>query len=380
MIVWLASYPRSGNTLTRTMLNRTFGVETYSEYNDRYDIGSREDVSASVGHKSYPGRWEDFFPRLAADEAVHVVKTHGPPKDGHPAIYVVRDGRSAMVSERHFFRNRSLAAIKYSLRELVDGASFGGNWSSHLDAWQPLLRPRTLFLRYEEIVEEPGRIVALLGRFLRLSPLAAWRNPFEIQRELLPSFFRTGSDPANLAEWTPRDLGHFWNRHERWMRILGYGTRFTPVEARRPLWRPRSQIVPYDPWRCNRLKLGPEPQPDFATEGFFAYVLHQGQPCRWTTDRLSLTVPLSNRVPAVLEIALWAYGPDSPVTIRANESTVFMGPRSVLMRLGRVPLNNVPKRGDTLELEFITTPFSTAMDQRALGICIRDIALIAQDI
>ena len=34
VIVWLASYPRSGNTFLRIVLHRLYGVPTYSVYDD----------------------------------------------------------------------------------------------------------------------------------------------------------------------------------------------------------------------------------------------------------------------------------------------------------------------------------------------------------
>ncbi|WP_448192672.1 sulfotransferase domain-containing protein [Azospirillum sp. sgz301742] len=379
MIVWLASYPRSGNTLTRTMLNRTFGMETYSEYNDRYDLGSRNDVSASVGHKSFAGSWDDFYQRIAADETMHVVKTHGPPRDTHPAIYVVRDARSAIVSQFHYFERRHLNPARYSLRQLSEGASFGGDWSRHLDAWRPLHRPRTLFLRYEEIVEQPGRITALLAAFLGKPPRTPWRNPFESQRALLPSFFRGASDAANLAEWKPQDLHYVWSRHERWMRTLGYGTRFTSAEERRPLWRPRSQIVFVDQWQGNTLKLGPESLPGIVTDGFFSFELYRGQPCRWAGARLFLAAPVPpDRLPSILEFELWAFGPpDQTITIRANNTVIFDGCHSELMALKKVSLAGVPRLQGRLEVEIVAAPFRPPTDPRSLGVCVRHMAIIA---
>ncbi len=381
MILWLASYPRSGNTLTRTLLNRVFGLETYSEYNDRFDIGARADVSASVGHRPYQGSWDEVFPQLVADPSLHVVKTHHPPKDDHPAIYIVRDGRSAIRSFWHFIHNHPVTATRRSMRQLVTGATFGGDWSGHLRAWAPLERPNTLFLRYEDLVATPERVIPLLGRFLGLSPIARWKNPLESQRALLPSFFRHGSDAANIAEWTPRDLGLFWDRHGDWMRRLGYGTRFDPADARRPLWRPQSRLVNPTVWQDGRLPLGPEPRVGITVDGVHGYQLHQDQPCRWTGARMRLTALLPpGAPPAALDITLWGYGAEAtPVTLRVNGATVFEGPRSAL-RAARLPLAGVPWRGRELVLETETIPFSTDLDSRPLGLCLRDLALVAPSV
>ncbi len=51
MIVWLASYPRSGNTFFRVILNSIFDIKTYSIYDDKGDIGADEKTSETVGHE-----------------------------------------------------------------------------------------------------------------------------------------------------------------------------------------------------------------------------------------------------------------------------------------------------------------------------------------
>ena len=247
MLVWLSSYPRSGNTLTRTILNRVFGLETYSEYNDRFDLGISEVVSSSVGHRTYAETWDDFYSRISVDDTINLVKTHGPAQDDNPAIYIVRDPRSAIISQFHYFRSHPLTRADFSIPQLIDGQSFGSDWSSNLDAWHPLDRPHTLFLRYEEILSEPDRIIALISDFLKMPVVAAWQNPFERQKELLPTFFRTASDQANLAEWTADDLHVLWERHCDWMSRLGYGDDSAVAGNSRSLDKPPSQIVSH--WR-----------------------------------------------------------------------------------------------------------------------------------
>ncbi|SMF43097.1 Sulfotransferase domain-containing protein [Azospirillum oryzae] len=251
MIVWLSSYPRSGNTLTRTILNKVFMIETYSEYNDKYDLGVRKDVSLSVGHKGYEDSWYDFYSRAYEETAMNIVKTHGPPQDDSPAIYVVRDPRSAIISQFHYFKSHPLTPADFNMQQLIDGMSFGGSWSRNLDAWNPLDRPHTLFLRYEEILNKPEHVISLMSDFLGKPAVAAWHNPFESQHELLPTFFRSASDQANLAEWTAEDLHALWNRHGGWMQKLGYVNDFALTETafgeERPLSSPPSRITSH--WR-----------------------------------------------------------------------------------------------------------------------------------
>src|SRR5262245_30570346 len=97
MIVWLASYPRSGNTFLRIILHRVYGAPTYSVYDDDDPVAQRVGTEL-VGYRPKPlSRSEPI-----ASEDVYFVKTHKRRKpDGSAAIYLVRDGRDAVVSHTH---------------------------------------------------------------------------------------------------------------------------------------------------------------------------------------------------------------------------------------------------------------------------------------
>jgi hypothetical protein len=54
MIVWLASYPRSGNTFVRTLLHSAFGLESYSLHCDEGDFPPGHPVTppAAIGPRA----------------------------------------------------------------------------------------------------------------------------------------------------------------------------------------------------------------------------------------------------------------------------------------------------------------------------------------
>lgn len=82
MIVWLASYPRSGNTFLRIVLHRLYGVPTYSVYDDDDPVAQR------VGPVLVKYRPRPADRKVMTEGAeVHFVKMHKRRKaDGHPAI------------------------------------------------------------------------------------------------------------------------------------------------------------------------------------------------------------------------------------------------------------------------------------------------------
>lgn len=155
-VIWLASYPRSGNTFLRTILWQCFGLRSGSIYPN--DLGGNKELESYVGHIEQQGNGEIIFP----PDSLQLVKTHEPPRDKNPAIYVARDGRDACVSLRDFYSGR------LSLEAIIEGRHRFGTWSSHVQSWNPTERLNTLLLKYEEMREDlPGtlnKISGFLGR------------------------------------------------------------------------------------------------------------------------------------------------------------------------------------------------------------------------
>lgn len=236
MLIWLASYPRSGNTLLRILLNRVFALRTTSVYTPAttqetldvppgtpaapYSLARRRLLRETAGHYRFDGPLDSFLARARASAEPVIVKTHDAPLDDSPAIYVVRDGRAAVVSYLHFLRDRGIAA---TIADVIRGRiGHGGSWSESLSAWQPLSRPRTLLVHFEDVITRPDAAIDALGRFLATTPQDAWRNPNDQLRAADPTFFRGGSNEQNIAEMSPADRALFVEVHGAWMARLGY--------------------------------------------------------------------------------------------------------------------------------------------------------------
>lgn len=221
MIVWLASYPRSGSTLIRQVFRQCFGRRTYSRYNDKKDISLVPEVVEAVGHENYDGDWQEFHARATASDELFLVKTHDPPCDDGRVIYIVRDGRAAIVSFFHFLCEvRARADI--DLPRVIEGRVPFGSWSNHLAAWRPLERPGALCIRFEDLVADPRAPVARIAEFLGVEQVADWSNDIDRLRGVFPGFFRFGSNDRNIAELDAENERFFWRQHGDWMRRMGY--------------------------------------------------------------------------------------------------------------------------------------------------------------
>lgn len=160
-IIWLASYPRSGNTLLRTVLWHCLGLRSASIY--PLDLGGNTALENYVGHIEHSRDGRIAFP----EGALPLIKTHGhPSKPQGKTIYIVRDGRAACVSLWEFY-NRSIA-----MDSVIQGHHRFGTWARHLSTWKPWERKNTLLLRYEDIVDNLPSVLDSLSRFLNRKIIA----------------------------------------------------------------------------------------------------------------------------------------------------------------------------------------------------------------
>lgn len=202
MIVWLASYPKSGNTWLRHLL------ACYAE-DDAVPINALAD-SGSWPHDADPQLFahvaDEPLDQLDAEAlhglrpAVHAriarsapetvcVKTHNVAgfHDGQPmfapeltagAVYLARDPRAVAVSWAHHGQvslDDSIEAMNTPRRVLGSTLEGGGEapltlvstWSTHVKSWQRFSRLiPTLVVRYEDLLNEPIASLRPVIRFL----------------------------------------------------------------------------------------------------------------------------------------------------------------------------------------------------------------------
>jgi Sulfotransferase domain len=219
MIVWLAAYPRSGNTLLRLFLKQVFGVHTFSLYDDSFDIGANPAVADEVGHQSHGLSIEEFYQAATTTTDTYFVKTHDPPRDDAAAIYVVRDGRASIVSYFHYLR--TVVGSDVSFSDVVSGSVRYQSWSEHFEAWHPRERAKTLLLTYEDLTDQ-AFTARTIADFLKLEQKGQFTNDFSRYQGMFPQFFRRGNNPDNIAELTGDAAELFWTMHGELMKELQY--------------------------------------------------------------------------------------------------------------------------------------------------------------
>ena len=225
MIVWIASYPRSGNTFVRVILHQAFGLRTYSVHNDNTDIGADPSTRHIVGHLALPKSWNADQART--DGELWVVKTHDAPQESDKTIYIVRDGREATLS--YFNYLHMYTKQEATLVEVIAGAVDFGGWSEHVLAWNPLERGHTLLLRFEELVADPESHIRRIADFLDLEPIAVSLPSFSDLHRANPKFFRSGRTSSWTSAFDQNTHSFFWLLHYEAMTRYGYTSHMPEV-------------------------------------------------------------------------------------------------------------------------------------------------------
>ena len=187
MIIWLASYPKSGNTFLRSLLTAylftkdgNFNFEVLKNINQFPNNVTFEKLGIDISNqkeviKNYIKVQEETNKRDG--EGIRFLKTHSTLQDidGHKftnlknclgAIYIVRDPRDVAKS----YSNHNSTSIDESINHMKEFSIGGGikskdrknetithlgSWSSHYTSWKEFDKvDRYLLIKYEDLVKE----------------------------------------------------------------------------------------------------------------------------------------------------------------------------------------------------------------------------------
>jgi sulfotransferase family protein len=227
MIVWLASFPRSGNTFLRIVLHRLYGVRTSTVY-DVDGVAERLGKDL-IGFTDRAGSLSD----MRADVEPYFVKTHrqrdADVDEDDRAICLVRDGRDALVSWARQASEVDPKTYEDELRSKILRVSTAGtgSWGTNVLSWLRPTAAHRVVLRYEDLIRDPYAavtpILATVAPALAVRPEAAIPSLDEL-RGHDDLFFRRGRTGSHQDE-LPTELQQlFWSRidNQAAMTLLGY--------------------------------------------------------------------------------------------------------------------------------------------------------------
>ena len=228
-IIWLASFPRSGNTLLRQILYLTMGQAT-DLYSSTSQVSEMESDLIALGRAQQPIpevrklRASVSGPDASNPETSSIfIKTHALPVDKQPALNVVRDGRATLASFLEYERHFSPDSPSNSLLRLILGDHYFGGWSDHYRAWHnrgddaPILT-----LQYADLLQADEKILHEIAAFIGYDgPIAPWNNPIDELRPFYPTLIGDGKlDWHPTSEWDFVCDSVFWHIHGELMQEL----------------------------------------------------------------------------------------------------------------------------------------------------------------
>jgi hypothetical protein len=270
-IVWLASYPKSGNTWIRAFLanliaNRSEPIALndlprYCEDEARPEFFSRlaGKPSTELDIDAIMALRPEVHALIAANSrGTRFVKSHNfaGSFEGHPlhnsivtagAIYVVRNPLDVAVSMTHHFGITLDEAIERLGNEQVATGNDGmfvtqllSSWSTHVKSWADLASDRVLVLRYEDLLEKPGKHFAKVARLVgigqdrarieRAVKHATFQNLSSMEKkhgfievsEKASRFFREGKTNQWREALSREQVLRVVDRHREQMSRFGY--------------------------------------------------------------------------------------------------------------------------------------------------------------
>ena len=185
MIIWLASYPKSGNTWIRIFLNsmlyseNKIDVDINSNSIDQFPLRSHfEDLTDNTNDiNEFAKNCINAQDKINLDNKVKIFKTHNAywkqnstnfsftnKENTLGIIYIVRDPRNVITSVLNYFNkkdyNDALNFLKDE-KKILGGSNedFGiptiiSSWSNHYNSWKKLDK-NYLLIKYENLLNKP---------------------------------------------------------------------------------------------------------------------------------------------------------------------------------------------------------------------------------
>lgn len=212
--MYIVSYPRSGNTWVRLLLEQSLGFETKSAY-----IADRRGQIVGMFGDGY----------LTGCQEVELIKTHATSLPGNDdVIYILRDGRDAVASYWYYLGDweRKPAGSFSEFLQLLP--SSGNWWAFHVYLWLEAEHPhRILLVRYEDLCKDQEHELGRILGFLGLEPIRAFSDyaakiSFENLHARFPTYFRSGRIGAWRETFSPEDEEFFLKHDLGYLTRLGY--------------------------------------------------------------------------------------------------------------------------------------------------------------
>jgi hypothetical protein len=270
-IVWLASYPKSGNTWVRAFLHNLFRNATVSHDINRMEdltLGDTKPSAYKAVEPAFTIEWsmaQTFALRRRVHHAIAslrpetvFVKTHAAliEAEGHPLVtmdvtaganYIVRNPLDVVLSFADHFALPLDTAIQHMAQRghvlpqnEINTYEATGSWSENVESWAERPSVSLHVVRYEDLQDEPRKAFGGIARFLGINPprdrldRAIKLSSFKVLQEQerrrgfrerpphASAFFRKGTSGQWRTALSPDQVARVIADHGKVMERFGY--------------------------------------------------------------------------------------------------------------------------------------------------------------
>ena len=220
MIIWLASYPKSGNTWIRSFLSSYyFTTDGSFNFNLLKNINQYPNKEFFDQKITIPGEikkyWSTSQEKIIKNNKNIFLKTHNSllslnnfnftsPKYTKGVIYILRDPRNVLTSLKNHYSltyNEALRFMTSDKKYIYDNRDnnkndystfhFLSSWSNHYKSWTKTDLFPKLIIKYEDLIEEPNKTFKELVEFVNeISQLEKNYDELKFKNALLNTNFK----------------------------------------------------------------------------------------------------------------------------------------------------------------------------------------------
>ena len=219
MIIWLASYPKSGNTWIRSFLSSYYYTKDGSfNFDLLKNINQYPNKEFFDQRITFPGEiskyWKISQEKIIRNKKNIFLKTHNSllslnnfnftsSKYTKGAIYILRDPRNVLTSLKNHYSltyNEALRFMTSDKKYIYDNRDnnkndystfhFLSSWSNHYKSWTKTDLFPKLIIKYEDLIEEPNKTFKELIEFVNeISQLEKNYDELKFKNALLNTNF-----------------------------------------------------------------------------------------------------------------------------------------------------------------------------------------------
>ena len=184
MIIWIASYPKSGNTWIRSFLTAYYfcdnGIFDINKLNYIQDYPNKQFIKDEVKKGEIHKHWDESQKKIINEKKIKFLKTHNSlitafgndftsPKYSLGVIYIIRDPRNVVSSVKNhndfetyekalqFMQNENTIISDYKHLNNHAKTNIINSWRINYQSWLSNNRYRRMMIKYEDLVENPNQ-------------------------------------------------------------------------------------------------------------------------------------------------------------------------------------------------------------------------------